>query len=757
MFTSNLKRLNLATQTYVDTEIDANIPDGTVTEITPSTGLSIAGGGESITTSGTLILDAELNDLSNVSGTPVADQVLGWDGTSTWIPMTFIGSGTSSVQWDSLTNVDSLTGAANYIMKVNNDSTRVELVQNNLVYGPDIISGEGMTHSIVNSSRGVTLRLDTKLSELLVTPTSGTDTTMVIVDEDDNQRRIQFSDVSLGNFKNDTQNPYLRSDGISAVDPVAFDRASTTFSLTQNRYEIDFDVAETFGIVGTLSIEHGGTSGSTAAEARDYLGLEYNSDIMAYTGPEYVDTMKGNDILIRPNYLRSTTLVVDNPGTGYTPGEATVQLDDNSTFTIDITTGASGVIESATAQNSSGFNFLDWGDGGGTSGSVLGGSDGEVTIYPQTGYINFGQLTGYSGYGIGYDGNFWFKDQTNDEWLNTIPFDLQDANNVESNPSSLEAGMILIYDGTSEFTFQEMNGDVTINRYGTTSITTGSIDPNVLIAVSDSLEVNITPEEFGTLNNINTDETIQDQLNGKIGVSQMDEGDMVYYNGSSWELLNYPSNRNYVITSTGISAPTWDYVSTTYEVGTSYSVGDSILYLDNSHGTSATYTIEMDEILREHCGSSGGMAIPGTVLSTDLAGLPDVTSFNVSDFYLAVNNPSIADPLDERIGVSEFLSYAAGSGLVHSSGVLNLDTNSDIIPDIDVTYDLGSTTYAWERVYLQKLNLDPYDTFTAYTLSGSTPEEGELIYVRDDTGAGGDPCLGVRTNSAWMKINLSTI
>lgn len=756
MFATNLKRLNLATETYVDTEIDANIPSGTVTSLTASTGLSVVGGEDTITNSGTILLDADLNDLNDVEGTPLDNQVLGWDATtSTWKPMTFTGTGTSSVQWDSLTNVQPLTGSANYIMKVNSSGNAVELIQNRLLYAPNLISGEGLTHSTTPSSLGETVRIDTKLSEISTTPNSDGTTTMVIVDSDGNQRRVQFSNVSLGSFSNDVDNPYLRSDGISAVDPVAFDPATTTFSLTQNRFEIDFDVAETIGITGVLPVESGGTSGSTSEEARENLGLKYNFDIMAYTDPEYINTMKGNDILIRPNYLKSQTLTINDSGSGYVGGEAQVLLDNGESYTIDITTGASGDISTAVAQNTSGYNFLDW---SGTSGSVVSGSgvDGEVTAYPQTGYINFGQQTGYSGYGIGYDGEFWFKSESTNGWLNNIPFSIQDANNVESTPSSTAAGVILVYDGVSEFTFQEMNGDVTINRYGTTSISTGAINPSALVAYHDSVQVTVDSNELGTLHDINTTSTIQEQLDEKIGVTNPGEGDMAYYDGSSWQVLDYPTNQNYVLTSTGLSAPVWNYVSTTYEPSSNYAVGDSVLFLDDSSGVSVTHTIEMDDILRAHCGSSGGMAIPGTVLSTDLSILPDVTNFNVSDFYMVVNNPNIADPLDERIGVSEFLSYATGNGLVHSSGLINLDTETDIIPGTDVTYDLGSTTYSWNRVYLQHLNLSPYNTLTAYTASGATPEEGEVIYIRDDTGAGGDPCLGVYTASGWSKVNFSS-
>ncbi len=752
MFTTNLKRRQLATENYVDESIDINLPTGSVREVTAGDGLCIVGGGV-LTTTGIIALDAELNDLSNVSGTPHASQVLGWnDGTSAWEPMTFLGSGTSSLQWDDITNAQSLTGTSDYIMKVNSDADALEFVPNRLVYGPGIIAGEGLTHTLTSSSNGDVLRIQTDLSELYTTPNSSSDTHMVIVDESNNQRRILFDNISLGSFSNDNNNPYLRSGGISASEPVQFDSATTTFSLTRERYDIDFDVAEELGITGLLPVAYGGTSGSTAEEARENLGLTYNVDIMTHTGPEFIDTMLGNDILIRPNYLQTTNLELVNTGSGYDGGEAYVTMDDGNTFLVDITTGASEELVTVVAQSSSGYNYLDWNTG--NTGTVSDGVDGTVNVDPRTGYINFGQTTGHSGYGIGYDGEFWFRGKNDNDWLNTIPFTLQNATNVESNPTSLDPGVILVYDG-DDFNFVEMSGDVSINQYGTTSITAGSLDPSLITATHDGGTVVVDRFEFGTLHDITTGSTIQEQLNDKVGISgSLNEGDIAYYNGTSWSALSYPSSTDYVLTSGGVSAPTWNFVSDTYQSNNSYSVGDSIMFLDSDYiGTSPTYYTEMDEILREHCSGTGGMAIPGTVLSTDLAGLPDVSGFNTTDFYLAVNDPSVATPLDERINAGTFLEAGAGTGLTSSGGQIHLDLATDIVPDNDKTNDLGSTTNRWDHVYLQHGNFCPHATLGAYS---GTPVAGEMIYVSDD--GSGNPYVGVyTTGTGWMKLELTTI
>jgi len=754
MFASGLKRTTLASQTYVQEQVSANLPTGTIYSLTLGYGLSIGSGGSAITTEGQINLEAEVGDLVNVSSAaPLSDQILGWNsGTSMWEPMTFLGSGTSSLQWDDITNAQNLVGNSNYIMKVNNDADGLEFVQNQLVYAPNFIAGQGITHTATTTSQGATLRIDAKLSEIFTTTDSNSATTMVIVDENDNQRRIQLSDVSLGHFSNPASDAYLRNSGVSTVDPIYFDTSSQTFSLTNERYRINFDIAQDYGISGVLPIESGGTSASSASQARINLGLSYNSDVMTYQDPQFIGEMHGTDILIRPYYLASTALSITVDGSGYnSTDDVMIVLDSGDTFLASITTGASEELTAVTANNSSGHqDYLNWNLS--QTGTVKQGSNetGEVTFESRTGYLNFGQVTGYSGYGMGYDGQFWFR-ESGGNWLNTIPFDLEDATNVQDTPSTTEPGSLLIYDG-SEWRYQEMWGDMTIDESGQTTITTGAIDPTQILATFNNTTVEVDRYEFGTLYDINTGMTIQGQLDNGVSVSDTpSDGDMIYFNGTDWKLLQYEASGQKTIIDTGISTPSWDFISSTYVESDAYVAGDNILYLDDTFGTSTTLYTDMGTILEQHSGGTGGIVVVSNILSTDISTLPTVTSFNTSNYILAVNDPNTATPLDEQIGVSAFLDSVAGSGLTTSGAQLQLDTATSITPDTDVTYSLGSSSNAWDRVFLQRLNLNVFANLASY--SGS-PEIGEVIFLEDD--GGGSSVLVVYTSSGWMKINLSS-
>lgn len=750
MFTRGLKRTTLASQTYVDNQISANLPTGSVYELTLGDGLSIVGGGTAVTTVGQIKLDSGISGLNDVSGEiPLDNEVLTWDaGTSSWRPATFTGTGSSPLSWDNLTNVQSLTNSAHYIMKVNGDSDEIELIQNQLVYAPDLVAGVGINHTTGYGNNGAILRTDIDLSEVYITTESSSESTLVFVDEDDNQRRIRIGDILLSDFSNNVD-PYLQSSGISTVSPVVFDDATTTFYLDNKRFEIDFDIAQNYGISGLLPIESGGTSASNAYDARVNLGVSYNSDVMTYQDPQFIGYMAGTDILVRPQYLSSLGLSVRISGSGYDPGlSASIVLDDGGTFSSSITTGASGDLITVTADNIGGHqDYLNWNID--MTGTVQQGvnESGEVTFEAQTGYINFGQETGENGYGIGYDGQFWFREKEDSQWMDHLPFEIEDASNVEDVMSSNDPGAIMIWNG-SEFTFRTVSGDMTLNSNGVASLGTASIDPTQILATHDSSTVEVDQYEFGTLYNINTGMTIQEQIDNGVSVTPpINQGDIIYYDGDSWEVLPY-DNGNKVLVSTGISAPSWDYVSTTYVPSTEYVSGDNIMFLDNSSGTSTTLYTTMPDILIEHTGGTGGIAIPTNILSTNIAGLPGVSSFNTSDFVMAVNNPSISTPLDEQIGVSTFISSFVGSGLTTSGNQIILDTATDIVPSVDNIYNLGNASFHWEAVYTKNLYLDVYAT----TGDAGAATEGRVIYVSN----GGDEALGVGDGTIWRKVELGT-
>lgn len=755
MFTQGLKRTTLASQTYVDQQIGQNLPTGTIYEISVGTGLSITGGSDTITTVGELKFEAGLSVLTDVSDeVPLNNEILTWDsGTSMWRPSTFTGSGSSPLAWDNLTNVQSLDGAPYYIMKVNSSANEVELVQNQLVYAPGLVAGVGITHSTNQTNDGVHLRTDIDLSQVYTTTNSDSESTLVFVDQSDNQRRIRIGDVDLSDFAN-LADPYLQSSGISTVSPVVFESGTNTFYLNNERYDINFDYARQYTIVGDLPISAGGTSATNAEDARANLGLSYNSDVMTYQDPQFIGTMDGTDILIRPYYLDTTSLTVGTSGNGYDGAiNATVELP-GGTFEVDITTGASGQLVTVDALSQAGHqNYLDWNvDQTGTVVQTDGGGpneSGAVEVGARTGYINFGQTTGYDGYGIGYDGNFWFREKDGD-WANNIPFNLTQATDVENTMISTQAGSVLVWDGVDQFTVREVSGAITMSAAGVTSFGTGTIDPTQIDATFNSGSVEIDRFEFGTLHDIRTGQTIQQQLDNGVSVTPpVNTGDLIYYDGDSWEVIPY-SVADKVLVSTGLSAPSWDFVSTTYDAGT-YSVGDDILFLDTS-GTSQTKYTQMKDILLEHTGGTGGMAIPGSVLATDIAGLPAVSGFNTTDFVMAVNNPSISTPLDEQIGVSTMLGTFAGPGLTTSGGQFSLDTGTDIIPDTDVTYDLGSGSYQWQNTHTQSVFFD-----TSFATDGDitgSATAGRVVFLT--AGDGGAACLAVHDGTSWKKVSLSS-
>lgn len=194
-----------------------------------------------------------------------------------------------------------------------------------------------------------------------------------------------------------------------------------------------------------------------------------------------------------------------------------------------------------------------------------------------------------------------------------------------------------------------------------------------------------------------------------------------------------------------MSVPTWDFVSETYVGNDNYAGGDGIVYVDNGGISGALFT-DMSTILQQHTGSTGGVEVVNSILSTDISQLPTADSFNIDDYVMAVNNPSDGSALDLQIGVSNFISSFVGEGLSVNGGQLTLDTGTSIIPDSDSAYDLGSGTSCWDKTYTNSLILCPY----ASTGDAGVGILGEVIYVTSEN------TLGVWTSTGWMKVVLTT-
>ena len=110
---------------------------GTVTSLTQGIGISC--NPNPITTSGTVSLDAELNDLNGVSLTsPQTNQSLVYDGAN-WINQGMCG--TSPLAFTALTDTPN-TLIANDLIVVNSSGNEVIGITNN--YKNDIVSGSGI-------------------------------------------------------------------------------------------------------------------------------------------------------------------------------------------------------------------------------------------------------------------------------------------------------------------------------------------------------------------------------------------------------------------------------------------------------------------------------------------------------------------------------------------------------------------------------------------------------------------------------------
>ena len=311
-------------------------------------------------------------------------------------------------------------------------------------------------------------------------------------------------------------------------------------------------------------------------------------------------------------------------------------------------------------------------------------------------------------------GEFWFRNSSMTDWRNNIPFHIQDAADVSNSPPGT-GGTILVWDG-SEYTPQQMSGDGTLDAGGRFTLVSGAIDPSFITATHDSLAVSLTPEQMGTLSGIHTDRTIQEQLTNAVSISPTaNEGDMIYYDGSEWKSLEYPPATKKVITSKGISAPSWNYVSETYDTGL-YTENDRLLYVEGG-GPSVTYYSSFRDILDPHTSGTGGIYMVNSDLSTDLSRLSEEQNFVPSDFSMVVNNDTSAD-IDKKISVTNFVEGIAGKSLQTGPG----GTLDFVLENYSSTADLPS--------------------------GGQT---GELVFVQD-TGSG-ICALGCWSGTSWLKIS----
>ena len=534
-----------ATPDYVNNAISQAIgnPTGTVSEITIGSGLT--GSSNPITTSGSIQLDAYLDDLNNVNASsPSVNQVLTWNGTC-WNPATFGGTGTSPIEFTDLS--DTPAGYSNGSL-LESTSNSIRYVTNN--YINEITNGPGINH-LVQTPNKVLLEVD--LSTFSTTTTSQITDEFIILDDSD-PRRIAQDDILIQNFGN-AEN-YIEStsrNGLTGTDPITFDRSTGAIGLSGSVMTgIDFN---NYTITGILPIENGGTCASTSSQARINLGLSYNTDILAYENPQYEGFMNGTNIRFAPS---TATIEVLTGGADY-DGVNNYILYDGSTINLNVITGTNGEICSASL-NGDYYNTLLYSQTLPVLDLSPISDTGYLRIVPETSYNNLGLSQGSEGIGLrNNEGNIEYKYNEGSSWLEFEDFVDTVSGSADVTFSS-DNNNILVYNSTTN---KYVSTVLTGQGYITNGelVITGPVNPEAIAVTSDP---KITTAQFTTLQGVSSN--IQQQLNEKIfSQNTPTDGSILYYTSSgsstAWNSLNPSvSDQDKVLTvdfTPGISPLTW--------------------------------------------------------------------------------------------------------------------------------------------------------------------------------------------------------
>lgn len=688
---------------------------GTVTSISQGTGISC--NPNPITSSGTIYLNASINDLYDVGlSVPQTNQVLTYNGTS-WINQAMNGS--SPIAFTSLTDTpNTLSGKNGDLLAVNSTGTSIITITND--YKNSINSGSGI--QVIDSTNSARVLLDA--GSLLQNYTSNSNDKYVIEDSNGNNRRIKQTHINVGDFNNNIG--YVNLSNLTAESPVTYTTYGTSlgvFGLCLSAFdETNFNN----GVSGVLSIVNGGTSGSTSASARVNLGLVYNVDILAQSGPSFDNTMYGDNILLQPSEFG---LSVGTSGTDYTPGDAYLFLSGYDTIGICITaTGPDGGISSFIV-NDGGTSYFARGDYPDTieTWSVIQGaaSGGSFSVTPEINYINFGNNTGYDGIGIRNNlGTIELKQSSSYDWRQIYPITTSDIDDIIT--TGVSTADILVYNGTSWYA-RGVDGAITINSTGTTSLT-GGINPGLISTTGTS----VTIAEFSTLNGMSPGKgTIQAQLDGKIGTDDVSPvlGDLIYYSDSAptaWQPLSIGASRQILNTGDGTSIPSYNYLHdilvSSVTTGISSSANINIAVMSN---TGPDLYVPMYSILDQFTtGTSNGINVSSDNTTLEL-NIYDLVSSGVSltgSDQLAYYQEAAGQT--KKVTLTQFCDDIAGSGLCANSGVISVNFTGDVI----------------------QLPVYTYGTSPTDGISGS------LVYFSD--GSAGNPCLGVHNGVCWHRIDL---
>lgn len=695
----------------------ANFSSGTGTVTSIVQGVGISCNPHPITASGTISLNATLDNLSNVNITSAqTNQSLVYDGAN-WINQGMCG--TSPLAFTALTDTpNTLSGRNNNLIVVNAAGTSVTTVNND--YKNSIVAGAGI--EVIESTNAARILLDA--STLIENFSSNNGDRFVIEDNAGNNRRIRQSNINNSGFTNNSN--YISLANLTAFSPITYTKFGTSlgaFGLCMAFDEVNFDN----GVSGILPIAHGGTSAGTSAGARENLGLVYNVDILQQSGPSFDNTLFGDNIFLQPSFFG---LSIGTSGSGYSVGDAHLHYpSDYENISIKITaTGPGGGISAFTSTNG-GPSFLARGDypDKKLTWEVIqtSGGGGSFFVTPEINYINFGVNTGSDGIGLrNKNGNIEIKQSTGFSWQRIFPITTASIDDLVT--TGVSTGDIFIYNGTS-WLAQPMTGAITIDASGNTSYS-GTIEPTL---INTGSATSISPAEFATLDGMDPSKgTIQEQIDGKVGTSGINPvlGDLIYYDTTSptaWMPLRIGADKQILTSGDGTSIPTYEYLRDVLVPTTSgLSPADSINVPVLNGASGADFSVPMYAILDEFTGTSNGIQVSASNQELEL----NLNKLNTPGVSLNGNDQlayyASAATTTNNTTLTNFCESISGSGLCATSGIISVNFTDTVVQL--PTYTVGT--------------------------SPAGVSSGSLVYFSD--GNAGAPCLGVHNGVCWLCVAL---
>jgi len=529
MQNDNLNEPNYSTQTsFVSAVRDVfnqYSGTGTVRSLQEGTGINLTP--NPITSNGTISLDAELKDLTdvNITTTPNTGYVLKYSGTC-WEAQPVTGG--PSLLFSQLSDVDVQFGSntANNLLRINSTGTSVETTHNN--YINTFISNGIAATNIGNNTALLNLDATTLNSQ----SSNNTGEMEFFINNTLNQaRKIKQNVVELANFRNASTDKFVQFSNFISGSGISINTGGGSITISFNEtLTAGIDLSKAHGV---LSLHSGGTSASTITGAQEQLNLVPNKDILARDGPSFRDRLFGDNIILRPYRFTITGTCI---GSSYNTGHAHL-LDPRSAgnfFRIDIGSSISGggvsvgnlKSRGGTCIYQEGGNYILENYGGNyfTPPSIFslthssgGGSGASFRITPHDQYINFGPSEGEHGFGL--RNRHGYIQVRNSEltldgasWLNLYPQNLSILSDVSI--ASPAGGQVLLYNGTCFINKNLSGGISSINTSGEVVLYLGGSSISELSGLSV-----ITTQEVLTLQGINTSSPIQDQIDSKVGIS----------------------------------------------------------------------------------------------------------------------------------------------------------------------------------------------------------------------------------------------